>query len=108
MACGGYIVGLAANKDASKYAVCAEPAGFGGFLIFWIPTSTKFTRTNPAALGSPSAQTETPFIIVRLVATPKVTGAVPHQQRDSRLLHAKNFGRGQPGLRRISSRVLYG
>jgi WD40 repeat protein len=33
LAYGGYIVGLAANNDASRYAVCAEPAGFGTFLI---------------------------------------------------------------------------
>jgi len=30
---GGYIMGLAANQDGSRYAICAAPAGFGGFLI---------------------------------------------------------------------------
>ncbi|MGB8493377.1 MAG: IPT/TIG domain-containing protein [Candidatus Acidiferrum sp.] len=33
LAYGGYILGLAANKDASRYAVCAEPAGLADFLI---------------------------------------------------------------------------
>ncbi|HVN81073.1 MAG TPA: IPT/TIG domain-containing protein, partial [Terriglobia bacterium] len=30
---GGYILALAANKDASRYAVCVEPAGYGPFLV---------------------------------------------------------------------------
>ena len=30
---GGYIMGLAANKSASRFAICAEPAGFANILV---------------------------------------------------------------------------
>ncbi len=33
LAYGGYIDGLAANKDASRYAICVEPAGLAAILI---------------------------------------------------------------------------
>lgn len=33
LAYGGYILGLAANRDASRYAVCVEPAGFADSLV---------------------------------------------------------------------------
>lgn len=30
---GGYIMGLAANKSASRFAICVEPAGFANILV---------------------------------------------------------------------------
>lgn len=48
---GGYILGLAANNNASRYAICAEPAGFGGFLIILDSSFNEIYQDQSGCIG---------------------------------------------------------
>jgi hypothetical protein len=51
MTYGGYIDALAANKDASRYAVCVEPAGIAPYLIILDSSFDEIYQDEAGCLG---------------------------------------------------------
>ncbi len=56
LAYGGYILALAVNKDASRYAVCVEEAGYGPYLVVLDASFNEIFQDQAGCIGMAFSQ----------------------------------------------------